>query len=242
MTLKAPTEAIILAGGMGTRLRSVVSDVPKPMAPVGGRPFLEYLMDYWIEQGIERFCLSVGYLGAIIREHFGKEYRECLIDYIVEQDPLGTGGGLKQAINAKTWTSPEVVVVNGDTWFEVDLAKLIQDYQVGGAPISIALKRILENDRYGAVGVDQNQKITEFGIKTHGTCFINGGCYLLNASWLREQMGAMPEKFSLEQDFLVPMAAQRLVSASPQDVTFLDIGIPEDYRQASDVISQQGAI
>lgn len=237
-----PSDLIILAGGMGTRLRSVVSEVPKPMAPVGGRPFLEYLMDYWIGQGIERFTLSVGYLGAIIREHFGEAYRGCSVDYIVEPDPLGTGGGLKHAISWKTWANPDLVVVNGDTWFEVNLAKLMHDYQVGGAPISIALKQILENDRYGAVGVDQNQKITEFGIKTQGACFINGGCYLLNTAWLREKMADMPEKFSLEQDFLVPIAAQGLVSASIQYVTFLDIGIPEDYRQASDVICKQEAI
>ncbi len=242
MSLMVPTEAIILAGGMGARLRSVVSDVPKPMAPVNNRPFLEYLMDYWIGQGIEQFSLSVGYLGEVIREHFGNEYRGRSVNYIVESEPLGTGGGLKHVINAKTWVNPDVVVVNGDTWFEVSLAKLVRDYKARGAPISIALKQILENDRYGAVGVDQNRKITEFGIKTQGACFINGGCYLLNAAWLSTKMAAMPEKFSLEQDFLVPLAAQGLLSASVQDVTFLDIGIPEDFMQASDVICKQGAI
>lgn len=240
--MTAPTEAIILAGGMGTRLRSVVADVPKPMAPVGGRPFLEYLMDYWIQQGIERFYLSVGYLGQVIREHFGGKYRGKPIDYIVETEPLGTGGGLKYAINSTMWESPEVVVVNGDTWFEVDLAKLTKDHRQHHGAITIALKEIAENDRYGAVGVDQQQKITEFGIKTSGSCFINGGCYLLNPEWVYEKMTAMPDKFSLEQDFLAPVAEQGYVTASLQDVTFLDIGIPEDYMQASDVICNKGII
>ena len=242
MTLVAPKEAIILAGGMGTRLRSVVADVPKPMAPVGGRPFLEYLMDYWMGQGIERFSLSVGYLGDIIREHFGSEYRGAPIDYIIEIEPLGTGGGLKHVINSKSWESPEVVVFNGDTWFAVDLEKLTKDHRQNHGAITIALKRIVENDRYGAVGVDQQQKITAFGIQTSGTCFINGGCYLLNTEWLHKEMVNMPDKFSLEQDFLVPAAEQGYVSASLQDVIFLDIGIPADYMQASNVICNKGKI
>src|SRR5207237_2019404 len=91
-------EAVVLAGGLGTRLRAAVSDVPKPMAPVGGRPFLERLLDYWIGQGVRRAVLAVGYLHDMIRGHFGDEYRGCAIAYSIEEQPLGTGGALVQSL------------------------------------------------------------------------------------------------------------------------------------------------
>jgi len=115
-------EAVVLAGGLGTRLRAAVSDVPKPMAPVQGRPFLERLLDYWIGQGVQRAVLAVGYMHETVRKHFGEQYRNCAIDYSVEQQPLGTGGALVQTlplVQGKTF-----LVLNGDTYFAVPLAKL----------------------------------------------------------------------------------------------------------------------
>ncbi|WP_157844846.1 sugar phosphate nucleotidyltransferase [Methylocucumis oryzae] len=113
--------AIILAGGLGTRLRSVVSELPKPMASVSGRPFLEHLMDYWFAQGVTRFILSVGYQSDIITTHFGAHYRHARIDYAIESEPLGTGGGLFYALQEVDET---VLVLNGDTFFSVALDEL----------------------------------------------------------------------------------------------------------------------
>ncbi|WP_133512420.1 sugar phosphate nucleotidyltransferase [Candidatus Thiosymbion oneisti] len=229
MTKHTPTEAIILAGGLGTRLRTVVSDVPKPMAPVRGRPFLEYLMDYWIEQGIQRFILSVGYLAEIIESHFGHWYHGCNIDYVPEKTPLGTGGGLRQVLLKTHWQNPQVILANGDTWYEVNLPQLVTDAMFAKKPVTIALKPMQRNDRYGGVGVDGHGHITQFGLKASTRCLVNGGYYLLDTEAVTGQLRNFPDKFSLEQDFLAAMVKGGNVAASIQDVTFLDIGIPEDY-------------
>src|SRR5438067_6674889 len=116
-------EAIVLAGGLGTRLRSAVADVPKPMAPIRGRPFLEYLFDHWIDQGIRRFTLSVGYRHEVIVDHFGKAYHGATIRYAVERSPLGTGGALLGTLATFSVEAP-VLLLNGDTYFAVDVKRL----------------------------------------------------------------------------------------------------------------------
>jgi D-glycero-alpha-D-manno-heptose 1-phosphate guanylyltransferase len=118
------TSAIILAGGLGTRLRSAVPDLPKPMAPIAGRPFLAYQLDYWIRQGVDRFVLSVGYRHESIMAYFGAAYRGIAVDYSVEQTPLGTGGGLLLALERLDGGQRPFLLLNGDTYFEVDLATL----------------------------------------------------------------------------------------------------------------------
>lgn len=239
MTMRVPTEAIILAGGLGTRLRSVISDVPKPMAPVQGRPFLEHLMDYWIEQGIQRFILSVGYLGERIEAHFGNAYRGRSVSYIHEEIPLGTGGGVRQVLLQTKWQQAHAVLINGDTWYEVSLPQLVADADSAAQPISIALKPMTHNDRYGGVGIDSSSRVTEFGIKTTGRCLINGGCYLLDIEAVSSCLRDYPDQFSLEQDYLVPLAKEGKVAASLQDTTFLDIGIPADYAQALNILGKR---
>ena len=118
------TSAIILAGGLGTRLRGVVPDLPKPMAPIGGRPFLEYQLDYWINQGVSQFVLSVGYLHGAIVDHFGDRYKGAKLDYVIEKTPLGTGGGFLLAAE-KLGKNDPFLLLNGDTYFAVDLKKLM---------------------------------------------------------------------------------------------------------------------
>ncbi|MHB8453172.1 MAG: nucleotidyltransferase family protein [Acidiferrobacterales bacterium] len=236
MISSRPKEAIILAGGLGTRLRSVVGDRPKPMALICGRPFLEYLMDYWVEQGISRFVLSVGYLAETIRSHFGNYYHGCSIEYVEEVVPLGTGGGFRQALQETPWRQRFVVLINGDTWFEVDLARLTLDADKSCLPVTIVLKPSRSNDRYGAVRIDHHQRVIEFGIKTVGECLINGGCYLVDVKTVTDTLSDYPDKFSLEQDLLVRMAKYRKVGASIQDANFLDIGVPADYRRSANVI------
>src|SRR3989344_6164126 len=112
-------EAIILAGGLGSRLRATVPDLPKPMAPIHGRPFLEYLLDYWAGQGVSRFVLSVGYKRDIIEEHFATRYKGTEADYAVEDQPLGTGGGFLLRLNPLGRTGP-FLILNEGTYLEVD--------------------------------------------------------------------------------------------------------------------------
>lgn len=233
------TEAIILAGGFGTRLRSVINDVPKPMAPVQDRPFLEHLMDYWIGQGIQRFILSVGYLGEHIEAHFGATYRGKNVSYVHENTPLGTGGGVRQVLLQTQWWHTHAVLINGDTWYEVSLPQLVSDAVASIQPITIALKPMKLNDRYGSVSIDSHNRVTEFGIKTTGRCLINGGCYLLDIKAVSGFIRDYPDQFSLEQDFLVPLSKEGKVAASIQDTTFLDIGIPADYAQAPKILGRR---
>ncbi len=239
MILCRPREAIILAGGLGTRLRSVVDDRPKPMAPVSGRPFLEHLMDYWVNQGISRFVLSVGYLAENIRSHFRDCYRGCSIEYVEEAVPLGTGGGFRQALQNTLWKQQYVTLVNGDTWFEVDLAQLTLDADKSRLPVTIALKPMRSNDRYSAVRIDKDNRVVEFGIKSGDIGLVNGGCYLIDVKRVAEVLCKYPNKFSLEEDFLVQMASSGRVGASIHESTFLDIGIPADYYRSANVIGAQ---
>lgn len=232
MNTNQPSEMLILAGGFGTRLKSVVNDVPKPMAPVAGRPFLAYLLDYWITQGVHRFVLSTGYLGNVIQAYFGKAYHGATIDYMHEQSPLGTGGALRLALNNALWANETALMINGDTWFPVVLQQLCDDSEQQNVPITLALKTIEKNDRYGGVDVSVDGKITSFGIKTEGRTHINAGCYLFEVGRLKQALEEMPAAFSLESDFLVAYAANGLVGASIQDQPFLDIGIPDDYQKA----------
>jgi D-glycero-alpha-D-manno-heptose 1-phosphate guanylyltransferase len=233
MKTNQPSEMLILAGGFGTRLKSVVSDVPKPMAPIAGRPFLAYLLDYWIGQGIQRFVLSTGYLGNIIRAYFSEIYHGAVIDYVHEKSPLGTGGALRLTLNSVSWTKETALMANGDTWFPVDLKQLCGDAEHQNLPITLALKTIGKNDRYGGVDIGSDGKVKRFGVKSKGQTHINGGCYLFNVGTLKQALTKMPETFSLEGDFLPLYAANGLVGSSLQDQPFLDIGIPKDYQKAS---------
>ena len=239
MNWPMPVEAIVLAGGLGTRLRPVISDAPKPMAPVHGRPFLEYLMDYWIGQGVQRFILSVGYLGEQIEAHFGNVYRGLDVSYIREKSPLGTGGGIRQALINTEWRQPHAVIVNGDTWYEVNLPQLVEDAKKTAQPVTITLKPMKYNDRYGAVNVDAGGHVSEFGIKTDSSCLINGGCYLVDVDVLKNDLRDYPERFSMEQDYLVQLAKEGRVAASIQAATFLDIGMPDDYALAPNVLGKK---
>jgi D-glycero-alpha-D-manno-heptose 1-phosphate guanylyltransferase len=237
------TEAIILAGGQGTRLRPVVSNVPKPMADIAGEPFLAHLIKLWSKCGINSFTISTGYLGYLIKDYFGAKFFGCDIRYSTEEFPLGTGGGLRRALTTNTWKSPNILLLNGDTWFEVDIKKLMFDSnQAGNQLITVALKPMPENERYGSVLVDASNKITNFkGAPDHAdsACLINGGCYLLSVKKLVKYLIDFPDTFSLESDLLMPLSLIRKVSGSIQDRAFLDIGTPKDYMRAAEIISQQ---
>lgn len=234
----ATTDLLILAGGLGTRLRQAVRDVPKPMAPINGLPFLEYLMAHWRKQGIRRFVLSVGYMADSIEAYFGTRHHSCIVAYAREDAPLGTGGAIRDALINGTYSSERLTIVNGDTWFPVSLARLAADADQTGKPVTIAVKRMADNDRYGGIVLDENGLVRQFiaASRSETNPVINGGTYLVNRAWLAKQLRHRTGTFSFEHDVLEALAAAGMLAASVQDVEFLDIGIPEDYLRAGQLI------
>lgn len=229
------TTAIILAGGMGTRLRSAVPDLPKPMAPIDGRPFIEHQLDYWIGQGVERFVVSVGYKKEVIMDHLGSNYRSTPLTYAIEDEPLGTGGGLLLAAQG---LSEPFLVVNGDTFFEVDLAGLLKFHSVHSADWTFSLFRTSEVGRYMGIEVKSDGEI---GSLTSGTReqsrLANGGVYLVNPSVLANKAFVPGSKLSLEADLLPALVAQGYKLFGLEfSGTFIDIGIPQDYFRAAEVL------
>ena len=226
-------KAIVLAGGLGTRLAHVTSDIPKPMAPIASRPFLEYLLDYLIDQGCEEIVLAVSYKWEVIQKYFGDEYRDISLKYSVEDTPLGTGGAIRQAI--ELLADGDVVVLNGDTLFHVDLRGLAAEHRSSGARLSMALKRVADSGRFGRVEVSADGVVTSFMEKsTGGPGWINGGVYILNSSLFRDF--PMPAKFSFELDLVEPNIDRIQPQAFQSDAYFIDMGIPEDYQRAQNEI------
>lgn len=223
-------EAIILAGGFGTRLQGVVKDVPKPMAPVNGRPFLTYVLDYLIDYHYTRVVLSVGYLHEKVEEYFGNAYQSLEIAYAVETEPLGTGGGIAYAMSF--CKSDNVLVLNGDTLFKADLSALERFHTDSHGALSIVLRHVADTSRYGSVSTDENGRILQFTEKNNATGEgdINGGIYLINKELL--QRISLPNKFSFEKDLMEKFVREMPFYAMRSDGYFIDIGIPEDYARA----------
>lgn len=223
-------EAIILAGGYGTRMQKVLGDLPKSMAPVAGRPFLEYLLDYLILYGINKFVLSVGYRSEIIIKHFGSGYRGIEIAYAIEEVPLGTGGGVKLALDK--CHDDHVLALNGDTLFLADLKDFYSQHLICKPMISIALREVEDISRYGSVRINDNFILTGFGEKSAQKIegLINAGVYCTNRKWF--MTNTLSGAFSLENDCFGQWYKQGLIAGFPYNAYFLDIGIPEDYQRA----------
>jgi D-glycero-alpha-D-manno-heptose 1-phosphate guanylyltransferase len=233
-----PTEAIVLAGGLGTRLRQAVPDLPKPMAPINGRPFLEHLLDYWMGQGIDRFVLSVGYRHEVVERHFGSRYRSTEIDYAVEAQPCGTGGGLLLSL-PRLRGPGTFLVMNGDTFFEVGLDAMWRFHRERQADLTVALREVEANSRYGGVGIDGQGRITTFDnrARTAGRALINGGVYLAEKAAFAGMAPESDGPVSLEEQLYARMlAAGRRLYGHPSPGRFIDIGIPEDYHRAASVL------
>ncbi len=225
-------EAIILAGGFGTRLKDVVSDVPKVMAPVNERPFLEYLLDYLDSNKFNHVVLSVGYKNEIIRKHFGNKYKSIKIDYAIEDKPLGTGGGIKKAFEYIRGYS--ALVLNGDTMFRIDMNRIFKFHFSKRSMFSIVLRELDRVDRYGTVTLDENHRIIGFEEKGKqtGPGLINGGIYLIDKNFFTTM--DFPDKFSIEKDCFEKMYNFFPFYGLVSKQYFLDIGIPEDYQKAQD--------
>ncbi|HWI89891.1 MAG TPA: HAD-IIIA family hydrolase [Flavisolibacter sp.] len=222
-------EAIILAGGLGTRLREAVPDLPKCMAPVAGKPFLSYVIDHLRIQGVERFIFSLGYKWGVIEEYLRKEYATLDYTSVIEQEPLGTGGAIQLAIQKASTNN--IVIANGDTLFKIkpDEIETLHDFR--NSECTLALKPMQNFDRYGVVDTDSSEKIVSFKEKQfYKDGFINGGVYLLNKEKFLNRPFA--EKFSFEKDYLEKFCGEGRFFGSRQDGYFIDIGIPEDYRKA----------
>ncbi|HRF78156.1 MAG TPA: nucleotidyltransferase family protein [Chitinophagales bacterium] len=223
-------EAIVLAGGFGTRLQTVVKEVPKPMAPVAGKPFLQYILDYLIAHKVAHVVLAVGYLRETIIDYFGDNYQSLSITYAVEENPLGTGGGILNACNQIK--GDNVFVINGDTFFDVDLVELSAFHESNNALLTVALKKMEKFDRYGTVETDNEGRIIGFLEKKYlDEGLINGGIYCLNKHIFHPEL---PAAFSFEKEILEKEIVNRKIYGLRSEGYFIDIGIPEDYARAQD--------
>jgi D-glycero-alpha-D-manno-heptose 1-phosphate guanylyltransferase len=222
-------ECIILAGGLGTRLRGSIGDQPKCMAPVNGKPFLHYLFEYLEQQRCTRLILSLGHKHEAITEWLQIQDRPYEISYVIEHEPLGTGGGIRLALEQSS--QDEVLVLNGDTFFPVPLADLISFHRNRPAAASIALKSMQDFERYGTVTMEDNGMITDFSEKQHREHgLINGGIYCIDrAHFLKREL---PSKFSFEKDYLERFVTEHGFFGYSSDAYFIDIGIPADYEKA----------
>ena len=222
-------EVLILSGGMGTRIKEVLGEVPKVMAPVSNNPFLFYAINYFLSQGIEKFIFLLGYKYEIIQEYLEKEFPQLNKEYVIEKDPLGTGGAIFEG--AQLCSGKNFFAANGDTFFKADLRNMESQHILKNADCSIALKPMESFDRYGSVKFNEDFKINQFIEKKYCSAgYINGGIYLIN----KEQFlkNEFPKVFSFEKNYLENDQIQKNVYGSVQDAYFIDIGIPTDYARS----------
>lgn len=226
-------EAIILAGGFGTRLQSVVNDVPKPMAPINNEPFLNYVFDYLKHYQIEHVVLSTGYLSEKIVEYYKTEYKGIKVSYAKEETPLGTGGGIRLAMTK--CSTKDILVLNGDSFFDVDINIHYQNHVSKQADCTLALRKVENAARYGTIVLGSENVIETFkekdNIEQGG--LINGGVYILNREIYVNKTNEFAP-FSIEKDFYEKKIKELQIFGFEYDGYFIDIGIPEDYKKSQD--------
>jgi len=227
-------EAIILAGGFGTRLQHIIKEVPKPMAPIKGTPFLWFLLKKLAIAKFQHIILSTGYLHEKIEKYFKHSFENMRISYAQETEPLGTGGAIRFAMNKAETDS--ILVLNGDTFFDIDFQRFENFYQNKKTLLAVALRKVEEVSRYGSVQINEKEKIIGFVEKNviQGTGLINGGIYFLNKKLFENKN--IPQKNSFEKEILEKQYRQENFFGMPFDDDFIDIGIPEDYKKAQNDI------
>lgn len=231
--------ALILAGGLGSRLRPLVADRPKPMALVCGRPFLEYTLSYLVKRGIKKLVLSLGYKGAHVQQYFGSKFHDVPIEYVIESQPLGTGGAVLSCL--KTGLLPNsFFVINGDTFYDVDLAAMAQFYFRKRANWVIAVFEHYDNSRYLTFGMEKtNNRLHPLNDRFDKSWWVNGGTYIVNAEFLEDLGVAQTPPTSLENELLCDaMASNHQIFGFPSDGFFIDIGLPADYLRAQNIFSK----
>lgn len=222
-------ELMILAGGLGTRLRSEVPDLPKCMAPVNGRPFIDFVIEYFLSLKIENFIFALGYKSDILMDYLSDRHKNISIEFSVEEVPLGTGGAIQQACSKVS--GENVFIANGDTLFKVNTEEIKNIHLQNEAECTLSLKPMTAFDRFGAVEMDEKQRIIRFNEKRHyAEGLINGGFYALNIPAFLDKN--FSDKFSFEKDYLEKYCTDNKFYASVQDAYFIDMGIPEDYKRA----------
>ena len=220
-------EAIVLAGGFGTRLRQVVPDLPKPMAPIAGRPFLEILLSSLTQKGFTRIVLSLGFMSEKIIRHFGNSYLGMQLVYEVESQPLGTGGAIRAAL--AHCVTDHVFVFNGDTYLDLEVEELERMWQAAHNPV-IVVRQVPDTARFGRVEI-LDGRITAFLEKgMSGPGLINAGCYVLPKDALDDFPFGLP--FSLETEFFIKYLECLRFDGFVTHGRFIDIGVPETYALA----------
>lgn len=227
-------EAVILAGGYGTRLRQVVADVPKPMAPIGDRPFLEIQLAMLDRNGFRHAVLAVGYLGQMIIDHFGDRFGNLSLSYTIEDSPLGTGGAMQTAL--QHCRADRVFIFNGDTYLELDFDAADRLWQADRRGVIVG-RAVPDTARYGRLAIADGwvTGLVEKGAAGPGV--INAGCYVLNRNQLANLRVSMP--FSFENDYLAAQLPASPFHLFTTDGLFIDIGVPEDFARAQDLLAQR---
>ena len=228
--------AIILAGGLGTRLRTAVPNLPKCMAPVASRPFLGYVIDHLRMQGITNFIFSLGYKAEVIQNYLNEYYPTLQYQVVIEEEPLGTGGAIQLALQRSK--NENVLIVNGDTLFKINVPELFAFHKNTGAECTLGLKPMKDFDRYGVVDIDKKGKVVSFKEKQlYNEGLINGGVYLLNRIAFLKR--SFPQIFSFEKEYLEQVYTEGCIYACRQEGYFIDIGIPADYEKAQSDLKQK---
>lgn len=220
-------EAIVLAGGFGTRLREMVPDLPKPLAPVAGRPFLEILLAMLARKGFTRVVLSLGFMSEKIISHFGNRYAGIDLVYEVESQPLGTGGAIRAALTR--CETDHVFILNGDTYLEIEAVEIERLWQTSQHPV-IVVREVPNVARFGSVKMRDGQIQRFFEKGNTGPGLINAGCYVLPKDILDEF--SLGKSFSLETDFFAENLQRIRFEGFVTRGRFIDIGVPEDYARA----------
>jgi D-glycero-alpha-D-manno-heptose 1-phosphate guanylyltransferase len=230
-------QAIILAGGKGMRLRAEVPGLPKPLAPVAGRPFLEHQMAYWVSQGVNRFILSVGYKAEMITGSVGNRFRDAEVVYAIEDQPLGTGGALLYAREQLKRNLP-FLVVNGDTFFDLPLSDLTRFHEEKASGWTLGLFPTKDTKRYLGVTLDDDGRLISLVTRlVQNEVWANGGVYMISPGVLDLVAGRFNGEVSLEGEIIPAlMELKSPIYGIRHNGRFIDIGIPDDYRRAVDVL------
>jgi D-glycero-alpha-D-manno-heptose 1-phosphate guanylyltransferase len=227
-------DAIVLAGGLGTRLRSAVPDRPKPLAPIAGKPFLDYLLAHLQRVGVRRVILSIGYMGELIEAQYGARFQSLDMVYSKESTPLGTGGALRQALQLSQ--TSHALALNGDTLLQFDPRAFMTACRLAGKPLGIVTRKVDDTARYGRCALTSDV-VTEFGEKgMAGEGLINAGVYSLRQDLF--EGFELPERFSFESEFIEPNLPRLAPYGCRTSAYFIDIGIPEDFERAQTELPQ----
>lgn len=240
MEAKSGYTVVVLAGGIGSRLQEAVSDVPKPLASVRNRPFLEYLLSYWIKNNACHFILSVGYKYQQIIDHFGSTFKGIPITYVIEDTPLGTGGALLKVLDENN-LKDEFFLINGDTLFLIDPEKMYKSHSSSKANLTLSLRQVEKAGRYHRMCLNETGRLIkiEQPNKKEEQGQINGGVYIVNSELFNEWSDAINKSISLENDILPTIISTHDVYGFLDDGDFIDIGIPEDFYKAQTFLSDE---